>query len=80
MTRKEADAKIADLNEKKVKLEQSLAVLTSDLGRQNEKLDEISAKVEEIVGSTDIESVKEYLSNLENEISLDIDKLNEMEN
>ena len=79
MTRKEADAKIDDLTSQKNKIEQNIAVLSSDMEKQQDALKEASPKVEEIVGSTDVESVKNYLSNLENDIALDIEKLNEME-
>lgn len=79
MTKKEADIMVADLGEQKTELEKNIAVLSSDLQRQEAKLEESSAKVEEIVGSTDKESVKEYLVKLDNDIKIDIEKLKEME-
>lgn len=79
MTRKEADTKIDDLSNQKTKLETSIAVLSSDMERQQEALKDAAPKVEEIVGSTDVESIKTYLGNLDNDIQLDIAKLNEME-
>lgn len=79
MNKKEADALVVDLTEQKNELEKEIAVLSSELKTQQDKLEESSSKVEEIVGSTDVESVKNYLANLENDMLVDIDKLKEME-
>jgi flagellar biosynthesis chaperone FliJ len=78
MTGAEVNELIDKLNKKKNTCETDIAVLKSDLSKQEEKLEETLPKVEKIVGSTDAESVKEFLQNLDNEIKLDIAKLNEM--
>lgn len=79
MNKREADALVVDLTGQKNELEKEIAVLSSELKTQQDKLEESSSKVEEIVGSTDVESVENYLDNLEKDMLVDINKLKEME-
>lgn len=78
MDKTEVLNRIETLTKKKSQLETQVAVKESELSNLKSKLEESSAKVIEIVGSDNIESVKEYLSTLENDIEIDINKLNSL--
>lgn len=78
MTASKAESLINSLTNKKRELETNIAVKKSELSNLEKKLDETSSKVQEIVGSTEVGPIKEYLNELEKTIAIDIDKLKEI--